>query len=110
MSEKLKPCPFCGAEARVWVTDDARFVPLCYVHGQRQTCQLRFASYTTVQEAVEAWNTRVEPEPGPATTRVLERAAEAIRDRISHPSSMLTVTFVVSKSTAEVFLSEREGS
>lgn len=58
MTDKLKPCPFCGGEASldkiktvkgwfeylVWCADD--------------NCACQNASYRTKEEAIEAWNTR----------------------------------------------------
>ncbi len=55
MSEKLKPCPFCGSEAflinegKFWAADCENID--CIIRRTRY--------YITEQEAVEAWNRRV---------------------------------------------------
>jgi len=59
MSDNLKPCPFCGAEAYMWSWNYGvgiqcskfRFdIHLIEVRGQ------------TIEEAIEKWNSRVEPQ------------------------------------------------
>ena len=56
MSDKLKPCPFCGGKAIL--SEDKRtdvysvFCNECYTETSLQC---------TEQEAIEAWNRRVEP-------------------------------------------------
>ena len=58
MSEKLKPCPFCGGEAKVYEIDGV-FYAGCFccktVPVIAQTCPM-----TEREEAIAAWNTRAE--------------------------------------------------
>jgi Lar family restriction alleviation protein len=52
---ELKPCPFCGGEAEMWVSDVTdRAVIYCKV------CDARIMK-PNEQEAIEAWNMRVPP-------------------------------------------------
>lgn len=61
MSEKLKPCPFCGGEAVVECHDedygDDWIVSCINLDGECEiTPHTKF--YETKQEAIEAWNRR----------------------------------------------------
>lgn len=52
---ELKPCPFCGREARTlkldnWTVDCLKLT--CIAHGLRM-------EYETEEEAIKAWNTRI---------------------------------------------------
>ena len=47
---KLKPCPFCGGEAR-WVNDDESWIKCSY-------CGVETMYFDDTQEAIEAWNRR----------------------------------------------------
>ncbi len=56
MSEKLKPCPFCGGEASMSIGRNGENEQLMYVEcvscaGMANMCRYR-------AEAVTAWNTR----------------------------------------------------
>ena len=51
MTEKLKPCPFCGGEAEV--EGERIFWVSC------QKCWVETSSFNTLEEAIEAWNRRV---------------------------------------------------
>lgn len=53
MSEQLKPCPFCGAEADTFIVDNIVNVgcPECHI-------RTRYESLDNVQCAVDAWNKR----------------------------------------------------
>ena len=70
MTEKLKPCPFCGGEVRVTdvipprlYIEDTAYCVFC------ASCDLLFGfdmdyggEFATEKEAVEAWNRRVSDE------------------------------------------------
>lgn len=57
MMSRLKPCPFCGGEAR----------PTSWLHSESETyviqcdnCHLDMGEFDTEEEAAEAWNRRTE--------------------------------------------------
>ena len=56
MSEELKPCPFCGGEAKVWHCSDLdirNYLVICEDCG---AC----TKYTDSEDlCIEAWNRRV---------------------------------------------------
>lgn len=63
MSEKLKPCPFCGGEAESKSSVDifgheGFFSVLC------RKCYARTDYYETEAEVIEAWNRRADEEEG----------------------------------------------
>lgn len=60
MSEKLKPCPFCGSE-KVHICSDAvgNFYAWC------GPCNARTCKKSTKDEAIERWNRRAEPPAAP---------------------------------------------
>lgn len=79
MSEKLKPCPFCGAVATSEVrvtqmggdTDNIDFRIMCSSCGICKTIRLKIVNtcvFLDVEKAmiraVEAWNERVDPWKG----------------------------------------------
>ena len=47
---KLKPCPFCGGEAR-WANDDENWIECSY-------CGVETRFFDDTQEAIKAWNRR----------------------------------------------------
>jgi len=51
MSDKLKPCPFCGGEA------EARYL-YCRPYIICSKCHAQIPCHNTYPKAVEAWNTR----------------------------------------------------
>lgn len=53
--KKIDPCPFCGSEAEISRTPLGAFWIQCPECGIEQGY-----SYHTVEEALEAWNTRKE--------------------------------------------------
>ncbi len=55
MSEKLKPCPFCGRKA--FVDDSGRYEDIIVV--QCCECCSEGAIGETRKEAIKAWNKRV---------------------------------------------------
>lgn len=87
MSEKLKPCPFCGGKAVIQIRDDegnsrdeeyekAPWSGLSYTighyHEDNEDCpiasyqidggQMGVYLYATKEEAIKTWNRRVEDE------------------------------------------------
>lgn len=63
MSEKLKPCPFCGCDAKIKSYGVIRpYVHYWVVCGSR-SCQAHYMNEITYNEkehAIEAWNRRAE--------------------------------------------------
>lgn len=55
MSDKLKPCPFCGGTPIVSGCDDTLWSVIC------KKCAASIDYNETKQEAIEAWNSRIEP-------------------------------------------------
>ena len=55
MSDKLKPCPFCGGKAIVSGCDDTLWSVIC------KKCAASIDYNETKQEAIESWNLRIEP-------------------------------------------------
>lgn len=55
--DKLKPCPFCGAEGDINYNYDKKFAPYCI----NNDCFLNELDhgFETEQEAIKAWNRRM---------------------------------------------------
>lgn len=70
MSDELKPCPFCGAHAKIEMLFDDFYIEIFEGRATR-------AIYATKQEAIEAWNKRVEPTFTPDELDVIRKALEA---------------------------------
>lgn len=64
---KLEPCPFCGGEAKI--TQACVMQPLFCVHCV--DCDTSGGHYFTEEDAIEAWNTRVE-----RTCHMIDNGAE----------------------------------
>lgn len=74
MSEiQLKPCPFCGADAQLYVIPYGAITPLYDVECTRCSARIGrtretfqaskgYLHFKSEQEAAEAWNKRAEPE------------------------------------------------
>lgn len=67
---ELKPCPFCGGEARLYKGDGISFdmntrdcfiIHLCNSGGSLFTT-IRTDNFRTPEQAADAWNTRKEVE------------------------------------------------
>lgn len=61
MSEKLKPCPFCGTVPRMGVTELTCGRPGYFVDCEESGCKAIACTanrYETALEAAEAWNMR----------------------------------------------------
>ena len=66
MSDKLKPCPFCGAHAKIQTLFDDFYIEIFEGRATR-------AIYATKQEAIAAWNRRVQPMFTPDELDVIAR-------------------------------------
>lgn len=49
----LKPCPFCGGEAKLDI-----FADMYVVHCKNYGCQCQTTAHCRKEDAVEAWNRR----------------------------------------------------
>ena len=57
---ELKPCPFCGGRARLFVKDGVRVVcTRCYVSTRVLRDELEYGS-NAVEPSIEAWNRRAD--------------------------------------------------
>ena len=55
MTEKLKPCPFCGCDdIGIWENDEGYIGYQVYC----ESCGSMADSYDTPKEAIKAWNRR----------------------------------------------------
>ncbi len=71
MNIELKPCPFCGGEAILAeTTGDEVLVECC-------NCYAHTGIYAYEQEAIEAWNSRAQPEFTPDELDAIRKALEA---------------------------------
>ena len=65
MFEKLKPCPFCGGEARLTYSTDNHHQPYVTCDTPKcPGCNGYQWHYHTEAEAIEAWNRRAERNKG----------------------------------------------
>ena len=55
MNDELKPCPFCGGKAIIDGCDDTLWIVIC------KECNASIGYKETKEEAIEAWNLRIEP-------------------------------------------------
>ena len=59
MSEKLKPCPFCGGKAEVRTDENEEYYVSCTkCFTLVGYCTDTWGEYETETEAIEAWNRR----------------------------------------------------
>lgn len=59
--KKLKPCPFCGGEARI-IHVKQLWDPRNAFWAQCQKCRMSGKHFETEAEAIEAWNRRANDE------------------------------------------------
>lgn len=61
MTNKLKPCPFCGGEAKLQRYIDRYEGITFYVYCSGEFCEVFPATenFETEQQAIKAWNIRV---------------------------------------------------
>lgn len=55
---KLKPCPFCGGKADI--LGENKYLPGTIVHCTE--CQVETPMYKNREDAIKAWNRRVQDE------------------------------------------------
>ena len=60
MSEKLKPCPFCGGEAYLEPASDTPSIVICMKCGARGKWFEVSKHYCSDEKAIEAWNRRTD--------------------------------------------------
>lgn len=58
--EELKKCPFCGGEAKVEYFKSINNVEIVAAEVMCTKCRASSGTYRTKEEAIEAWNRRVE--------------------------------------------------
>ncbi len=64
--QKLKPCPFCGGKASTtkrerWKDESCTYSRPDYGVSCQECYAKGYQYYSTVEEAIEAWNKRTEP-------------------------------------------------
>ena len=70
MNDKLKPCPFCGGEAIIDGCDETLWIVIC------KECNASIGYKETKEEAIEAWNRRIEPTFTPDELDAIRRMFE----------------------------------
>lgn len=58
MSNKLKPCPFCGGEARLYNDGVHGFFHMCMISGDAMV-KIESRFFEPDEEAIKVWNRRV---------------------------------------------------
>lgn len=61
MSNKLKPCPFCGGEARLYNDGVHGFFHMCMINGDAMV-KIESRFFESDEEAIKVWNRRAETE------------------------------------------------
>jgi hypothetical protein len=88
-AEALKPCPFCGAEAR-WVEDTGEFdKPFGLIVEHAETCFLGSRMMAEWEHILAAWNTRAASEPPAPVGSVDGERLRAKRGHIATRSVVL---------------------
>ncbi len=61
---ELKPCPFCGGEAKMLDLRKAHLGVFYFVECRERKCQVKTRYLCTEEEAAEVWNRRAETKGG----------------------------------------------
>lgn len=56
---KLKPCPFCGGEARLYNDGNHGFFHMCMIDGDAMV-KIESRLFGSDEEAIKVWNRRAE--------------------------------------------------
>lgn len=91
MSDELKPCPFCGGEAE-FISGVGFFCVSC------SFCCGETNLYNTGQEAIDAWNRRIEPTFTPDELDAIRRIFECRYPRPQQLSAFETT--IINKAKA----------
>ena len=67
MNDSLKPCPFCGGHAIIDGCDDTLWIVIC------NECNASIDYKETECEAIDAWNSRVQPTFTPDEIDIIAR-------------------------------------
>lgn len=73
MNDELKPCPFCGGHAIIDGCDDTPWSVIC------KECNASIGYKETKEEAIEAWNRRIEPTFTPDELDAIRRNVRDLR-------------------------------
>lgn len=79
MSDKLKPCPFCGGRAMLSGCEDWQWTVIC------NECDSLIGYNETEQAAIDAWNNRVLP---PFTLDELDAIRRMFAERYPRASKL----------------------
>lgn len=69
-----KPCPFCGANPRIYSFDHGDGVPAWNI--ECRNCALDMGHFESIDELLEHWNRRHQPEDGGRYVETMEGIAE----------------------------------
>ncbi len=58
MSNKLKPCPFCGGKPNLYKGENGGFFHLCMIDGDAMV-KIESRYFRSEEEAIKVWNRRV---------------------------------------------------
>lgn len=83
MSEKLKPCPFCGKKASIQDCSYFGSTPMWSVMCDNPKCFAYTEAFKTKKEAVERWNNRPAEEAKTARIAELEREIKFLKTEMT---------------------------